>query len=318
MDLRQLRYFQVLATQENFGRAAEILRIAQPALSRQIRLLEEELGVTLFERHARGVNLTADASVLLERVTFLLRYAEQTKLDLASSSAIPRGPVALGLPPGLSPLLVPPLLRRLRERYPEIYLKIIETFQPVLHDRLTHGLVDLAIVNGPISSPDLEAIPLFSDAICAIVPFDETRIGGQGVDLRLLDRVPLILTGVQKSGIRLELETAAARANVTLWPVVEVESVAVAKLLIRDGIGWTVHFAAAVQDEVDAHLLRAVPIIGLRLHRYVAWAVGRPRSRAVRALAELLRELVRESVGAGIWPNTELALPRRASRDASA
>jgi LysR family nitrogen assimilation transcriptional regulator len=179
-------------------------------------------------------------------------------------------------------------------------------------------LVDLAIVNGPISSPDLEAIPLFSDAICAIVPFDETRIGGQRVDLRLLDGVPLILTGVQKSGIRLELETAAARANVTLCPVVEVESVAVAKLLIRDGVGWTVHFAAAVQDEVDAHLLRAVPIIGLRLHRYVAWAVGRPRSRAVRALAELLRELVRESVGAGIWPNTELALPQRASRDTSA
>ena len=306
MDLRQLRYFQVLATQENFGRAAEILRIAQPALSRQIRLLEEELGVTLFERHARGANLTADASMLLERVTFLLRYAEQTKLDLASSSAIPRGPVALGLPPGVSPLLVGALLRRLRERYPEIYLKIIETART--HDRLTHGLVDLAIVNGPISSPDLEAIPLYSDAICAIVPFDETRIGGQRVDLRLLDGVPLILTGVQKSGIRLELETAAARANVTLCPVVEVESVAVAKLLIRDGVGWTVHFAAAVQDEVDAHLLRAVPIIGLRLHRYVAWAVGRPRSRAVRALAELLRELVRESVGAGIWPNTELAL----------
>jgi LysR family nitrogen assimilation transcriptional regulator len=316
MDLRQLRYFQVLAAQENFGRAAEILRIAQPALSRQIRLLEEELGVTLFERHARGANLTADASMLLERVTFLLRYAEQTKLDLASSSAIPRGPVALGLPPGVSPLLVGALLRRLRERYPEIYLKIIETART--HDRLTHGLVDLAIVNGPISSPDLEAIPLYSDAICAIVPFDETRIGGQRVDLRLLDGVPLILTGVQKSGIRLELETAAARANVTLCPVVEVESVAVAKLLIRDGVGWTVHFAAAVQDEVDAHLLRAVPIIGLRLHRYVAWAVGRPRSRAVRALAELLRELVRESVGAGIWPNTELTLPQRASRDTSA
>ena len=108
------------------------------------------------------------------------------------------------------------------------------------------------------------------------------------------------------------------RTHPARCPVVEVETIAAAKLLVRDGVGWTVHFAAAVQDEADAHLLRAVPISGLRLHRYVAWAIGRPRSRAVRALAELLRELVRESVGAGIWPNTELTLPERASRDTSA
>ncbi len=82
MDLRQLRYFVALATQQHYGKAAKVLHVAQPALSRQIRLLEEELGVQLFERHARGATPTDEARLLLERAVFLLRYAEQTKQDL--------------------------------------------------------------------------------------------------------------------------------------------------------------------------------------------------------------------------------------------
>src|SRR4051794_37327791 len=111
MDLQQLRYFVALATQQHFGRAASVLHVAQPALSRQMRLLEEELGVKLFERHARGAAPTEEAKLLLERASFLLRYAEQMKTDLMEFRREPRGTVAIGLSPGLAQLLAVPLLR---------------------------------------------------------------------------------------------------------------------------------------------------------------------------------------------------------------
>ncbi len=296
----------MLATQENFGRAAEILGIAQPALSRQIRLLEEELGIILFKRHARGAKPTGDALVLLERAMSLLRYAEQIRLDLSGREAQPRGPVAFGLPPGLAPLLVSPLLLRLHQDFPDIRLKITESFAPALLDQLVHGAIDLAIVSGSPSTPDTEMLPLFSDAICVIVPFDEARIAGGATRSRALDNMPLILTGIPKSGIRLELETAAARANVTLRAVIEVDSIAVAQALVEDGFGWTVHFAAAIQNKIDARRLRAGPINGLRLHRSLAWAVGHPQSRAAKALSLVLRDLVQNIVRSGYWPNAEL------------
>src|ERR1700754_2803737 len=125
MDLRQLRYFVVLATQQHFGRASTILHVAQPALSRQIRLLEEELGVQLFERHARGATPTEEALFLLERASFLLRYAEQMKQDMTARQRDPRGPVAVGLSPGLALLLAVPLTRAVHQRLPEVRLRIV-------------------------------------------------------------------------------------------------------------------------------------------------------------------------------------------------
>src|ERR1700721_4036985 len=112
VDLRQVRYFVALATQQNFNRAAEVLHIAPPALSRQIKLLEDELDVVLFERHPRGATPTPEAIQLLDRANFLLRYAEQLKFDMQRLRSAPKGPVALGLSPGLAPILVAPLFDR--------------------------------------------------------------------------------------------------------------------------------------------------------------------------------------------------------------
>ena len=92
----------VLATQQNFGRASEVLNIAQPALSRQVRLLEDELGVQLFERHSRGSTPTPEGVLLLERASALLRTAEQLKFDIAGLRRAPQGLVVLGLSPALA------------------------------------------------------------------------------------------------------------------------------------------------------------------------------------------------------------------------
>src|ERR1700712_5657051 len=123
MDLRQLRYFVALATQQHYGKAAGVLHVTQPALSRQIRLLEEELGVQLFERHARGAAPTEEARLLLDRALFLLRYAEQTKSDLLARQTEPRGPVAIAMSPGLAQQLTVALTQAVLRQFPDVRLR---------------------------------------------------------------------------------------------------------------------------------------------------------------------------------------------------
>ena len=306
MDLRQLRYFVALATQQHYGKAAAVLHVTQPALSRQIRLLEEELGVQLFERHARGAAPTDEAHLLLERAVFLLRYAEQIKADLLARQSAPRGPVAIGLSPGLAQQLTVMLTQAVRQALPDVRLRFIEGFAPSLQDMLAQGQVDIALLVDPIDRSNVVSKPLLDEQICLIGTPDDPRVGKTLMRIGDLAGVPLVMTGLVKSGVRLKLEDAAARAKVELVPVVEVETAEVARRLVLDGVGLTVHFAAAVKDDIEAGRLRAVPIEGLALHRAIARAADRPLSRATEAVIGLLCSVIEQHVRDGQWPNVRL------------
>ena len=306
MDLRQLRYFVTLATQRSFGRAAEVLRIAQPALSRQIKLLEAELGVQLFERHAHGASPTNEALQLLERAMYLLRYAEQTKAEMQALRQVPKGSVSLGLPPALAQCMSVPLVTHIATTYPEISLRIVEDFSPSLETKLISGQIDLAIVNGPIFLPGIDAHPLLREAICVILPFSDERLSGRVVTVEALVGVPLILTGIAKSGIRLELEIATSRLEQPLNVIVEVESIAVAKKLVLAGFGWTVHVATTIANEIAAEQLKAIILDSCKLDRYLATSIGRPQSRAAQVLSDSIRGVVRDIAASGNWDNCEL------------
>lgn len=307
MDLRQLRYFVALATQQHYGRAAAVLHVTQPALSRQIRLLEDELGVQLFERHARGAAPTDEAQLLLERAVFLLRYAEQIKADLLARQSAPRGPVAIGLSPGLAQQLTVMLTRAVLQQLPDVRLRFIEGFAPSLQDMLLQGQVDIALLVDPIDRAHLVSTPLLDEQICLIGTRGDRRVRKSRVTIDELAGVPLVMTGRVKSGVRLKLEDAAARAKVELLPVVEVETAEVARRLVLDGVGLTTHFAAAVKEDIDAGRLRAVPIEGLALHRVIARAADRPVSRATDAVIALLRAVIEQHVRQGRWPHARLS-----------
>ena len=142
--------------------------------------------------------------------------------------------------------------------------------------------------------------------MCLIGLARDKRLKTASLTVRDLAGLPLVMTGLAKSGVRLELEAAAARAGVALESVVEVESVDVAKRLVLAGVGLTVHFAAVVHDDLQHKRLAAVPIDGLFLNRMVARAAGRPLSRATEALTVVLREVVTEEVRAGRWLHAAL------------
>ncbi len=302
MDLRQLRYFSVLAAQQHFGRAAKVLRIAQPALTRQIHLLEDELGVALFERHPRGASLTEAGAHLQDRALFLLRYAQQLRDDMSTRQREPAGSVAIGLSPGMAHLLVVPLTLRIRKRFPQVKLRFVERFALVLHDMLLQGEVDVAVLNGSVRSIDLVMEPLLRENMCLIGLAKDPRLRAKSLSVARLAGTPLVMTGVAKSGVRLELEAAAARAGIALETAVEVESLEVAKRLVFAGVGLSVHFAAVVQDDLREGRLAAVPIEGLFLNRMIARASGRPPSRATEVLITALKDVVSKEIRAGRWP----------------
>lgn len=277
------------------------MHIAQPALSRQIRLLEEELGVQLFERHPRGAAPTEAAVVLLDRATFILRYFEQLRSDVAATQRDPHGPVALGMSPGLALTLALPLYDEISSRFPDVQLQIVEDFTDTLHDRLLRGTIDLAILNGPrLERSNLVTKPLMEEQICLIGVANSPHLRRDAVDVHDLPGIPLVLAGVAKSGVREVVETAATKAGIKLEPKVEVQSLEVAKRIISQGILCTAHFAAPIKDDIDSGRFRAVPIKGMFLPRFIARASDRPPSRATAVLTRLVATAMATARGVNV------------------
>ena len=163
VTLKQLRYFDALAREQHFGRAAEECAVTQPALSMQIQELEQQLGLSLVERTRTGVRLTdkgreiaARASSILGNVRTLVEYAHH-------ASRVLSGPLRLGVIPSVAPYLLPPLLPLLRDSYPELDLHVRETQTVPLTHELVEGKLDVLLLALPLKHADIEAMPLFED-----------------------------------------------------------------------------------------------------------------------------------------------------------
>ena len=170
MEIRRLNYFVRIAEDGSLTRAAEFLRIAQPALSRQIRLLEEELGVTLFSRTARGMQLTEEGEYLRASVSGPLRAMELALQNVRSFSARIEGNFAVGMPSSIGDLLAKPLALRMGAEFPNIRLRITEGLTGSLIDWLNRGMIDFALLeeasrDDRLSNRELEVFQLIGDGL---------------------------------------------------------------------------------------------------------------------------------------------------------
>lgn len=307
MDLRQLRYFVAVAEQRHFGRAAKALHIAQPALTRQIKQLEQELGLQLFERHARGATPTTDAELLLERAHFLLRYSEQTRQDMLARQRLPQGPIAIGMPPGVAAVLTAPLAMAVKARFPQVRMTVIETWSETLYLQLLQGRLDLGVMVGAEGLPKITSTELMTEQLCLIGPADHLQMKQGECSISLLQGLPLILTGTASGGVRRIVEIAATRAEVQLNAVIEVQSLEVAKRLVLEGFGMTVHFAAPVKADIEGGRLRALPLSGLTQRRFLVRASERPPSTVAAVMWTTVKEVIASLVASGYWPNAILS-----------
>jgi LysR family transcriptional regulator, hydrogen peroxide-inducible genes activator len=173
VTLRQLRYFNALARHGHFGRAAEACAISQPAMSMQIKELEEALGGTLLERSARQVALTQLGDEAADRVRDILRLVDELGDIARASRDRLAGRLRIGMIPTIAPYLLPEVLGNLTRMHPELDIHVRETLTPKLIQELADGRLDTAIVALPVSEPSLVEVALFSEHFLLVRPAED-------------------------------------------------------------------------------------------------------------------------------------------------
>lgn len=168
ITLKQMRYFEALARHGHFGRAANACAISQPALSVQIKELEQSLGTTLFERGTRSVSLTAFGEDFALRVREILRSVDELSDMARASRAGLSGKLRIGVIPTIAPYLLPSFISDLSESHPELDIHVRETVTPRLIQELSESRIDTAIVALPVSEPSFTETPLFSEDILLV------------------------------------------------------------------------------------------------------------------------------------------------------
>src|ERR1700754_2344362 len=260
MDLKQLRTFRAVAELGSLSKAADRLRSAQPALSRHIKLLEHELRVELFVRNGRGMLLTSAGRMLLDRTTGLVRQIEQVRDDLQSAKGSPSGRVILGLVPTVSAVFSGRFARRVITEFPEISLRIVESYGGHLVEWLHRGEMDLAIIYGPSVDLHLSVQTLGRDDLVAVGPSGCGLLRRKQVDVNWLGKQKLVLPS-HTHGLRALIEKAAARKNLSLNVSVEADSFRVLTSFVEEGLGFTVLPPSAVRHEIAQGRLEAVSIV---------------------------------------------------------
>jgi len=285
MDLRSIRYFVQIAELGSITRASEHLGIAQPALSRHVRSVEEELGTQLLVRLPRGVRLTGAGLQFLDHCRRIVRELGRARDELRTTTEVPRGRVTLGLSPTTGPLLLPGVLERVRRQCPEVALKVVEGFSSQLYDSLLLSRVDLAVLTSPAPSRALRLLPLVSEPIVVLSP-PQPRGSRHFYTLPELAKTPVVTTEAIRSIVDEQLSRYGARLNVEA----EVDAVEAIRRLLLRGIGPAVMPLSAFHEDIRDGRIAAYQIADANVHRILM--LGLQAERRVPAAVEEVSQII--------------------------
>ncbi len=304
MDIKQLKYFLQVAHARSFSRAAEQIRIAQPAVSRQVSQLERELGMKLLDRSRRGVQPTEVGRRLEERAQAIIRQLDQLKAEMVAHADAPSGDAALGIPPSLRTMLTIPLAAQYHKRYPQVRLRIIEDTTIGLSQVVAAGQVDVALISTVEPQSILSRLSLLSESMCLIAPRERGLDLRKPVSITELSGLPLIQTPYPNS-LRVLVERAMAKKKIA--PDVRVEANTLLMIdLVRGGLGYTILPYCAVHEHLRAGSISAAPIAGLRISWILAHSKERPLTTASQKLIAHLREQAKDLIARKVWKTAVL------------
>lgn len=307
METRALRYFQAVAECGSYSRGSELLRISQPAVSRTIRKLEDEVGSPLFRRHAHGVSLTEAGRILLERGQLILRQLEQTKAEIRSNESGPSGVLSFAVPPAAGNFLMPRLVQRFSAAYPNVSLKVVAGYSGYIREWLVRGQVDLALVHDPLPQRGFESTPLVSEELFLVGRPGTNTFRHDYVTAEDLAELPLILPS-RPSVLRRLLDRWVSRGDVALNIRMEADDQTITRALVRQGIGYTLLTRVAIEPELQRGELAAWPLRPRASWRLAMLSYANvPRSEIQEAFMRTVRVVARELVQSGAWPGRSLA-----------
>lgn len=292
MDLKQLEYFVRVAELGSFTRASIVLDIAQPALSRQVRMLELEFEQNLLLRNGRGVTTTDAGKLLLEYGRGILYQVERLREELGRARGALVGHVALGLPPSLLKILAVPIFREFKESFPAAKLSIREGMTAGMHESLVSGRLDVALLYNASPSPDVDLTPLLEEELFLVAPEADTR-PATPVAIDELPDYPLIVPS-RPNAIRMLIEGEMANRGLRPSIAFEVDGVSAILDLVAEGFGYAILSQTAVANlsgerkfrlrSVQGDGLKAKLSLGVNSHRQI--------TATQRALIELIGRVV--------------------------
>jgi LysR family nitrogen assimilation transcriptional regulator len=298
MDLRQLEYFVNVVDLGGFSRAARVLGIAQPAISRQVRSLEVELRQSLLLRNGRGATPTEAGKRLLEHARGILQQVDRARRDVDESKGAAAGKVVVGLPPTVARHLTLPVVREFRQRYPTASLSIVEGLSSTIQEWLAVGRVDVGLVYNPPASPAVDVRLVLEEPLCLVGPRGGPR---EPATLRLRDlpRYPLVIPS-RPHAIRTLVETRLAALGLRPQVVMEIDAVPAILELVAEGHGYAVLSPRALHDAALAQRLHARTIVQPQLKSALAIVTSaqRPSTPLQRAAVALLEALAGPALAA--------------------
>lgn len=308
MELRQLRYFVAIVDHGSLSRAARVLHIAQPALTQQIRQLEEELEIQLLHRSAQGVLATDAGKTFYEHAQAILKQVGDAKSAVAQSAAKPAGTVALGIPQSVSGALALPLLVAVRETYPEISLQLTEEISGNLIEQLRAGRINLAVLFDDGQLNAFSTTPLVEEEMMFVTRADSALALAEGpVELADAIHAPLILPSLQH-GVRPRIETIVRGAGLSIDNCMDINSIAILRSAILADLGATILPAAPLLSDIERGLMRAHPISSVDISRTVVLCSSRniPLTNAAAAVERLVLDVTRTLCESGHWLGARL------------
>src|SRR5262245_51534174 len=285
IPLPMLRTLQAVVTSGSFTRAAALLHLSQPAVSKHIHLLEERVGLPLVERVGKGPMLTGAGDVLRMHATRALAELDAAEEELKKMQGTVAGRVRLGTESMLSAHVLPPLYRRIRAEFPGVELAVATSTSAGLSKGLVDGELDLAVATLPMADRSLVATPFFREPLVAIAPCERPWVRLRSVDARLMAQRPFIAYP-RGSRVRASVEQWFARQHVSPRIVMELENPETVRHLVIAGLGLSICSVSSLGRERHS---RSPTILALDppLHRQIG-VVRRKDKRPGAALSAVL------------------------------
>jgi DNA-binding transcriptional LysR family regulator len=294
MELRNLKYILEVVKQQNITKAAEHLHMTQPTLSKIIKSMEEEIGVTLFDRSGKSIKLTDSGTAAVKQFQIILQSVDDLYIKLEEVAQLKKGTLFIGLPPVVSSVFFPRLVANFQNHFPQIEFCIVEEGAKKIEQLVQDGTLDLGIVVSPVNEQTFEVLPLIQQRLALVVHESHLHAGRKHVSIRELNKEDFILFP-KEFAIRSHIVSACRQAGFEPKIVYESSQWDLQAEMVAENLGITIMPEAICMKIANRHVrvLRLEDPV-LPWHLVMIWRKEEYISHAMREFMKFAQVLALE------------------------
>lgn len=307
MEIKQLRTFMTILETQNLTKAAHILNLVQPAVTKQLQLLEDDLGIALFNRSRLGMTLTQEGKIFEAYARRILEEVEKSRLALRTSEQDIQGKINIGVLSSVSELLSTLLMKVIKAKYPKIQIKLSVGYSGHLKQWLEEGDIDIALMYGTVTSQVIRLTPLVEEELFVIGSEQTALQEDEHLSLVQVSQLPMILP-YHPHRLRTLVEQALSEAHHHLNIYAETNDLNVQKHMVMENIGYTILPLVAVRQEYSQAKIKISPIRGAAFSRTVALAKHKTRAQPkyMQVIEHEIITCIQEAIHSKQWPHARL------------